>query len=86
MLSLSIQVTTPSMELRTLRTSHGWTQRRLADAIGVSGPFLSQVEHGHRSLPVPRAVQIGRALGLAGDDLALAVGRLVIAGAVTDAP
>lgn len=37
-------------------------------------------------MPVPRAVQIGRALGLAGDDLALAVGRLVLAGAVTDAP
>lgn len=74
------------MELRTLRTSRGWTQQRLAAAIGVSGPFLSQVERGKRTLPVPRAVQIGRALGLEGDALALAVGRLVIEMVVTDAP
>lgn len=67
------------MDLRTLRTSHGWTQTRLAAHIGVTEPYISQVETGVRPLARERAVQICEAFGLSGDDLALTVGRLMMA-------
>lgn len=65
--------------LRTLRLAHGYSQARLAAAIGVSAPYLSQIEAGRKSLPAARAVDVARAFGLKGDDLALAVGQLVLA-------
>lgn len=67
------------MTLRELRKHHGWSQDRLASQVGVSRPFLSQVEHGRKVLPPDRAVEIARLFGLEGDALALAVGRLVVA-------
>jgi len=65
--------------LRTLRLSHGFSQARLARAIGVSAPYLSQVETGRKPLPAARAVDVAIALGLTGDDRALAVGLLILA-------
>lgn len=67
------------MLLRSLRLAHGFTQARLAAAMGVSRPYITQIESGRKPLPASRAVDVGRALGLAGDDLALVVGRLVVA-------
>lgn len=66
------------MSLRDLRLAAGLSQARLAAAMGVSAAYLSMVETGARALTARRAVGVGRALGLGGDDLALCVGRLVL--------
>lgn len=38
-------------EIRRLRAERGITQKRMAQAIGVSPAYLSALEHGHRGQP-----------------------------------
>lgn len=67
------------MNLRELRQSHGWSQARLATALEVARPTISQIETGDRALPPDRAIQVGRLLGYDGADLERVVGGLVLA-------
>jgi len=56
-----------------LRRAHGWSQRRLAQAAGVSHGYIAQLELGH--LPSPgkfRLDAVARALGLRTSDALLA--------------
>jgi transcriptional regulator with XRE-family HTH domain len=46
------------------RRRMGWTQRRLAEEIGVTQPRISAWETGVADIPPRRAAQIGEALGL----------------------
>jgi len=51
--------------LRLLRVEAGLSLRELAGRIGVSGTYLSRVEHGHDPAPTPdRQVAIAEVLGL----------------------
>ena len=51
--------------LRLLRVEAGLSLRELAGRIGVSGTYLSRVEHGHDPAPTPdRLVAIAEVLGL----------------------
>lgn len=38
-------------KLRELRTRHAVSQKQMADALGVSAPYLSALEHGRRGTP-----------------------------------
>lgn len=43
--------------LRELRRQRGVTLKAMADAVGVSAPYLSALEHGRRGLPTFQLVQ-----------------------------
>lgn len=47
--------------LRAARTARGWTLKQLADAVGLSASYLSDLEHGRRAAP-----EVGRIRRLAG--------------------
>ena len=44
--------------LKSIRIQKGMTQAELADRIGVSRPFLCQIERGTKALSVPLAKEI----------------------------
>lgn len=46
------------------RVNMGWTQKRLAEQIGVTQPRVSAWESGRVDIPPRRAKQLGEALGL----------------------
>lgn len=52
------------VEIRTLRRQEGLTLRALAQAVGVSESFLSQVERGHASPSITSLRRIAAALGV----------------------
>ncbi len=56
--------------LRELRLARERTQQQLADALGLSGAYISALEGGRKPAP-PRMVveQLARALGVDADDL-----------------
>jgi ribosome-binding protein aMBF1 (putative translation factor) len=39
--------------LRTLRRDRGWTQLRMADHFGIDRSYISDVEHGKKSMSLP---------------------------------
>jgi len=43
--------------IRAVRDAKGWTLRRLAKAIGVSAPYLCDVEHGRRGIAQGKATE-----------------------------
>ena len=49
-------------ELREFREFRGMTLRQLADDVGLSAPFLSDVEHGRRRMS--HVEEIAKALGV----------------------
>lgn len=53
----------------TARNEKGITLRGLATAVGVSAPFLSDVEHGRRRPSEERLTAIAKALGTSPQDL-----------------
>jgi DNA-binding XRE family transcriptional regulator len=55
--------------IRAWRTYRGYTQRQLAEAAGISKPYLSQLESGKRTGTAEVLSAIARALGLKLDDL-----------------
>jgi transcriptional regulator with XRE-family HTH domain len=48
--------------IRARRGELGMTQRKLAEMIGVSGPYVHDVENGKRDLASPRFPQVAEAL------------------------
>jgi DNA-binding XRE family transcriptional regulator len=55
--------------LRVWREHRGFTQQVLADATGISKPFLSQLEHREREASVATLRKLAAALGVDLDDL-----------------
>lgn len=51
------------MELKEKREKKGYTQQRLADAVGVTQTAISLIESGDRNPSIPLAKKIGQALG-----------------------
>jgi len=49
-------------EVRALRESRGWTQRTLAEASGLSGRYLAQLEAGQANVSVERLADLAEAL------------------------
>ena len=54
--------------LREARRACGWTQVRTARHLGLSQPYLSQLETGHRRLPARRLRAFMRRLPYEPDD------------------
>jgi transcriptional regulator with XRE-family HTH domain len=50
--------------IREARTSEGWGQRQLAEAVGVSQPYLCRLETGTRALSPRTAHKLGDVLGV----------------------
>ncbi|MEX0808844.1 MAG: helix-turn-helix transcriptional regulator [Dongiaceae bacterium] len=56
--------------VRELRTAKGVSLKAMAAALGVSGAYLSALEHGHRGRPSPGFVQqVSAFFNLAWDDV-----------------
>jgi|SRR4026209_1725654 len=55
--------------VRRRRMALGLNQTAFADTVGIPGPTLSSIEHGHQSIYVERAVQLAQALGVSTDYL-----------------
>lgn len=57
------------IKIAEIRKSKRMTQQQLADAIGLSRPFLAQLENGKRQLNPTRQAIIAKHLGVAARDL-----------------
>lgn len=49
-------------QLKRLRKQHGYTQKELAEEIGVATTTIASYEQGHRNISVPIAIKLGDAL------------------------
>lgn len=59
------------------RKAKGLSQRELASRIGVSGPYLNDIEHGRRNPPSEEIVtQMAKALGIPEDHLCALAGSM----------
>lgn len=56
--------------LKNLREEKGITQEELAEAVGVSKPFISQLENNRKGMSLATAALIADALGCTTDRLA----------------
>jgi putative transcriptional regulator len=55
--------------VKELRTSRGWTQQQLADAVGVSRQSINSIECNRYVPSLPLALSFARVFGCATDDL-----------------
>jgi transcriptional regulator with XRE-family HTH domain len=62
-----------SVVLTFLRAERGWTQKELADAVGISDKVLSFYERGRTHLPRPRLDSMAAAMGLRPDAVDAAI-------------
>jgi DNA-binding XRE family transcriptional regulator len=60
--------------LATLRLQKGWSQKRLADAIGTSQPHVARIENGRDNVLLSTANQMAQALGVTLDEINAALG------------
>lgn len=56
-------------KIKMMREASGMTQRALADAAGISAPFLYDLENGNRNAKPETWERIARVLGCAVSDL-----------------
>lgn len=56
-------------QIRKQRQSMGWTQERLAEAIGVSTSFIGHIERGTRKASIDTLVEIANAMDVSTDFL-----------------
>ena len=55
--------------VKELRTSRGWTQQQLAEAVGVSRQSINSIECNRYVPSLPLALSFARIFGCATDDL-----------------
>jgi len=55
--------------VKELRTSRGWTQQQLADAVGVSRQSINSIECNRYVPSLPLALSFARVFGCATDDI-----------------
>jgi len=60
--------------LAKLRLARGWSQKRLADAIGTSQPHIARIENGRDNVLLATANQLAQALGVSLDEINAALG------------
>jgi DNA-binding XRE family transcriptional regulator len=60
--------------LAKLRLNRGWSQKRLADAIGTSQPHIARIENGRDNVLLSTANELSRALEVSLDDINKALG------------
>ncbi|WP_366937351.1 helix-turn-helix transcriptional regulator [Alicyclobacillus sp.] len=62
----------PRTKLRQMREERGLTLQQVADAVGISKPYLWQIENGKRGLSYALAVKIASVFGTNPDEVFLA--------------
>lgn len=62
----------PREKLRRMREERGLTLQQLADAVGITKPYLWQIENGKRRLSYALAVKIASVLETTPDEVFLA--------------
>lgn len=67
-------IVTLGQRIRELREEQNMSLRALADKVGVSAPFLSDLEHGRRG--TEKVDEIAKALGVPAKDLSKLSGKL----------
>jgi transcriptional regulator with XRE-family HTH domain len=60
--------------LAKLRLGRGWSQKRLADAIGTSQPHIARIENGRDNVLLATANQLAKALGVSLEEINAALG------------
>ena len=60
--------------LAKLRLSRGWSQKRLADAIGTSQPHIARIENGRDNVLLATANQLAKALRVSLEEINTALG------------
>jgi DNA-binding XRE family transcriptional regulator len=60
--------------LAKLRLQKGWSQKRLADAIGTSQPHIARIENGRDNVLLATANALARALSVSLDEVNTALG------------
>lgn len=60
--------------LAKLRLRRGWSQKRLAEAIGTSQPHIARIENGRDNVLLSTANELARALGVTLDEINIALG------------
>lgn len=61
--------------VRELRQERGWTQQRLADAVGVSRQSINSIERNRYVPSLPLALEFGRVFGRGTDEIFTLEGR-----------
>jgi transcriptional regulator with XRE-family HTH domain len=64
LLSVMSDITTLTKTLSETRKSRGWSQKRLADQLGMKQSQISDVEAGKRDPRLSTLVEVARAVGL----------------------
>jgi len=64
----------PATTLAKLRLRKGWSQKRLAEAIGTSQPHIARIENGRDNVLLATANQLARALDVTLDEINTALG------------
>ena len=57
------------LKLKKLRTEKGYTTQYMGDKLGISKPFYSQIENGHRRLTYDMATKIAKIFKIKPDEL-----------------
>ncbi len=57
------------LRIKELREAKGWTGDVLAERVGVSRSYLSEIETGKKTINLPRLLAIASALGVSVPDL-----------------
>ncbi len=57
------------LRIKELRKAKGWTGDVLAERVGVSRSYLSEIETGKKTINLPRLLAIASALGVSVPDL-----------------
>lgn len=58
--------------IKHCRTSRGFTQKEIAEKLGIPRTFISQIEQGNRQIPTERLIQLADIFDCSLDEL---VGR-----------
>ncbi len=56
-------------KLKDLRIKYNYTSKNIADILGISKPFYSQIENGRRRLSYDMAVKIAKIFKMKPDEL-----------------
>jgi transcriptional regulator with XRE-family HTH domain len=64
--------------IKNERLALGMTQRDLADAVGITVPYMSKIEAGKETPTDEKIVKLAKVLGLNPDELILAAGRMPV--------
>lgn len=58
-----------SSQIKIMLAEREWTQKDLAEAVGIGRPAMNHYLKGHKSMPMPTFIRVAEVLGLTPHDL-----------------